>query len=163
MPKWELTIATSEAHRFCALCRNEGARSDCLMPRTLHLCASLLAFISASYSSQASTDQPHRVNVAIVRRESSVHSSVANRDSYLIQITPKSGKAFTARMVDEYPPYEQTLPFVSIGEGAAFSVALRRASYCDDLEDAGSSIRCFAVVHGSWKVPKGQLRDEWWK
>lgn len=105
----------------------------------------------------------HRVSVAIVRRESYVHSSVANRDSYLIQITPKSGKPFTARMIDEYPSYEEGLPFASLGDGAAFSVTLRRASYCDDLEDAGSSIRCFAVVHGSWKVPKGQLRDEWWK
>jgi hypothetical protein len=108
----------------------------------------------------------HRVKVTVVRRESSIHSSVANRDSYLIQVTPKSGKVFMARMIDEYPPYEDTLPLTSVNDGAGFSVALRRAAYCDDgltTSSLDSSMRCFAVVHGSWKVPKGQLRDEWWK
>jgi len=108
----------------------------------------------------------HRVMVTVVHRESSIHTSVANRDSYLIQVTPKSGKVFTARMIDEYPAFEETLPDASVSDGADFSVALRRSSYCDDRwsgKDAKSSMRCFAVVHGSWKVPKGQLRDEWWK
>jgi len=128
--------------------------SDRIPPMSFRLFTGLLIFALVSFPGRSASDQPHRVTVAIVRLESSVHSSVANRDSYLIQVTPKSGRVFTARMIDEYPAYEQTLPFASIGDGAAFSVALRRASYCDDLENAGSSIRCFAVVHGSWKTPR---------
>lgn len=134
---------------------------NCLL-RSITVLLSVTLYASMAMTLSAS-EQVHRVKVTIVLRESSLHSSVVNRDSYLIQVSPKSGKAFTARMIDEYPSYEDKLPYISVSDGAAFSVALRRASYCDDLENAGSSIRCFAVVHGSWKVPKGQHRDEWWK
>jgi len=127
--------------------------------RRMLIAAILLAGVGLSYAD----NDTHRVMITVVHRESAIHSSVANRDSYLIQIKPKQGKAFTARMIDEYPPYEETLPIASVNDGSVFSVALRRASYCDDRETSDPSMRCFAVVHGSWKVPKGQLRDEWWK
>jgi hypothetical protein len=117
---------------------------------------------------QAASENPHRVHATILRRESSLHTSLSNQDVYLIQLIPKSGKAFTARMIDEYPSYANALPDSALREGGSLSVALRRAPYCDEVlgqataVDADSSVRCFAVVDGSWKF-KGLLRDEWWK
>jgi hypothetical protein len=117
---------------------------------------------------QAASENPHRVHATILRRESSLHTSLSNQDVYLIQVVPKSGKAFTARMIDEYPSYANALPDSALREGGKLSVALQRAPYCDGVpsqanaEGADSSVRCFAVVHGSWKF-KGLVRDEWWK
>jgi hypothetical protein len=79
---------------------------------------------------------------------------------------PKHGNAFVAKMIDEYPGYLDAAPFVSKNETASFSVALQRTPYCDGglIEDVEEeSMRCFAVVHGSWKIPKTQAKDEWWK
>jgi hypothetical protein len=109
---------------------------------------------------------PHRVRVSIVRHESSIHTSVGNRDAYLVRVTPKSGKVFIARMVDEYPAYEETLPLSSLIDGALFSVALRPTPDCDweaPDENAEGPVRCFSVVHGSWKLGKLQNKDEWWR
>lgn len=127
----------------------------------------ILACLS-SYHRLAASESSHRVHATIVRRESALHTSVSNQDVYLIQVIPKSGKAFTARMIDEYPSYATALPSSVLREGGTLSVALQRAPYCDGVpsqvnaEGSDSSVRCFAVVHGSWKF-KGLARDEWWK
>jgi hypothetical protein len=127
----------------------------------------MLLSIVCSWSELAASEVPHRVHATVLRRESSLHTSVSNQDVYLIQVVPKSGKAFTARMIDEYPSYGNALPDAVLREGGELSLALRRAPYCDQPEEANAtgtdpSVRCFAVVHGSWKY-KDLVRDEWWK
>ena len=114
----------------------------------------------------ASSETLHRVKISIVRHESSIRTSIGNRDAYLIRIAPKSGKVFIARMVDEYPAYEQTLPFASLNDGALFSVALRPIADCHgETADvtAEAPVRSFLVVHGSWRIRKAQTKDEWWR
>jgi hypothetical protein len=122
------------------------------------------------WTNSAAAETPHRVKVSIVRLESSLHTSISNQDVYLVQITPKSGRTFAARMVDEYPSYADTLPVSSVSERASVSVALRRTPYCDDAPGrmgasvaSDQSVPCFAVIHGSWRAPKLQAKDEWWK
>lgn len=114
------------------------------------------------------SEASHRVHATVLRRESSIRTSLSNRDVYLIQVVPKSGKAFVARMIDEYPPYADTLPDFVVGDEEKFSVALRRTPYCDEPmgqtnpTGAEPSVRCFAVVHDSWKI-NDPVRDQWWK
>jgi hypothetical protein len=141
-----------------------------LMPKICRSLYILLMVALYGWTNSAAAETPHRVKVSIVRLESSLHTSVGNRDAYLIRVTPKSGRTFAARMVDEYPSYADTLPGSSVGERASFSVALRRTPYCDDAPErmgasvAGDqSVPCFAVIHGSWRAPKLQAKDEWWK
>jgi len=128
----------------------------------------LLLACSFSFPRLASSENPHRVHATVLSRESSLHTSLTNRDVYLIHVIPKSGKAFTALMMDEYPSYASALPDSALREGGKLSVALQRAPYCDQVPGeanaagVGSSVRCFALVHGSWKL-KGLVRDEWWK
>jgi hypothetical protein len=127
----------------------------------------MLLVIFCECSKLAASEVPNRVHATVLGRESSVHTSVSNQDVYLIQVVPKSGKAFLAKMIDEYPPYADALPDAILSEGGKLSVALRRAPYCDqplpvNTTGTDSSVRCFAVVHGSWKV-KSLVRDEWWK
>ena len=111
-------------------------------------------------------DQAHRVNVTVVRQESSVHGSLGNRDAYLIRVMPKSGKGFVARMIDAYPGYVDGGPFLSLTKGETVSVTLRRLPYCDGKfkeDDSDESLRCFEVIHGSWRGHKVLAKDEWWK
>lgn len=128
----------------------------------------MLFIIFCRCSELAASENPHRVHATVLRRESSLHTSLTNQDVYLIQVTPKSGKTFTARMIDEYPSYGSALPESAVRQGRQLTVALRRAPYCDEAPGeanaAGvdSSVRCFALVHGSWKF-KGLAPDEWWK
>jgi hypothetical protein len=107
----------------------------------------------------------HRVKVVLIRQESALHTSLAKRDVYLVSVKPKSGKDFVARVVDQYPEYADT-PAVSSGNGEALlSVSLRRAPYCDGaMMGSGEegTVRCFEVVHGSWRLPKTK-EDQWWK
>ena len=51
-------------------------------------------------------------------------------------------------------------------DDAEFSVAIRRTPYCDSEAsgiDSTDQMRCFQVVHGSWRLPKGAIEDQWWK
>jgi hypothetical protein len=111
----------------------------------------------------------HRVNVTVIRHTSSLHSSIGNRDEYVVRVILKTGSTFTAKMIDEYPGYADALPFTSLRDGVPFSTALRRMPSCDGglirAEDGDSeqSLRCFEVVHGSWRLPKGTLEDQWWR
>lgn len=128
----------------------------------------MLLSIFYSWSELAASEISHRVHATVLRRESSLHTSLSNQDVYLIQVVPKSGKAFLAKMIDEYPSYADALPDAVLSEGGKLSVALRRTPYCDqplgpvNTTGTDQSVRCFAVVHGSWKG-KGLVRDEWWK
>lgn len=108
----------------------------------------------------------HRVRVTIVGQQSSLHTSVSNRDVYLLRVTPRKGSAFDAIAVDNYPAYAEALPTPLLNTGAAFSVKLLRTPYCDRVaggDGQGASVRCFAIDHGSWKMPKSIVPDPWWK
>jgi hypothetical protein len=134
------------------------------MPR-LSTCVLLMVALWGGATAAAS-EAAHRVKVTIVRLESAIHTSLSNHDVYLVQVTRKSGSTFAARMVDEYPSYAETLPVASLSERAIFSVALRRTPYCDVAsreQSADQSMRCFAVVHGSWKIPKRNAAADWWR
>lgn len=107
----------------------------------------------------------HRVNVKILRYESSIRTSVGNRDAYVVRVRPKSGREFDARIVDEYPSYSDPSLISLDKDVASASVILRRAPYCDSVapgQGGTDQIRCFEVVHGSWRIPKGR-EDQWWK
>ena len=130
----------------------------------------LLTFVLCGWTKLAGYEATHQVKVSIVRYESAIHTSISNQDIYLIHVTPKSGKAFAAKMIDEYPSYADRFPFDSVSDGTTFSVALRRTPYCDNASENGGvaaardqSLRCFAVIHGSWRIPARHARDEWWK
>jgi hypothetical protein len=103
----------------------------------------------------------HRVNVTLLKQESSVHTSLANRDSYIVRIRPKTGKMFEARIVDEYPGDLPAPALLPARDDINYSVSLRRAPYCDSVTD-GSEIKCFEADHNSWRSPK-TIEDQWWK
>jgi hypothetical protein len=130
-------------------------------------CTVIMFAIMISSAGLSATETPHRIKVVVVQRQSSIHSSTGNLDIYLVRLVPKSGRAFVAKMIDEYPSYAATLPESSAVEGATFSAALRRTPYCDSKSSAGGadqSVRCFAVVHGSWKLSKPvRMEEMWWK
>jgi hypothetical protein len=135
----------------------------------IRLSASVLGAIlfvgQIGIGSCSSREVAHRVNVTILRCESSIRTSVSNRDAYVVRVRPKSGREFEARIVDEYPGYSEPSPISFDKHIESASVALRRAPYCDS-EASGQSrndqIRCFEVVHGSWRIPKSR-GDQWWK
>lgn len=113
----------------------------------------------------ATAEHAHRVHINIIRRESSVHTSLETRDAYIVQVTPGSGKPFTARIVDQYPGYLD-LNHPDGYRSARFSVALRRAPYCDSspiAADDAAQLRCFEVVHSSWRLADHATADQWWK
>lgn len=125
----------------------------------------ILVFGQIGSGSCSASEVAHRVNVTILRCESSIRTSVGNRDAYVVRVRPKSGREFEARIVDEYPGYSNPSLISLDKDVASASVALRRAPYCDS-EPSGQrgahQIRCFAVVHGSWRIPKSR-EDQWWK
>lgn len=129
----------------------------------------MFIFASLGISHLFASEQTHRVKVTIVRRESSIHTSISNQDVYIIQVLQRGGSTFVARMIDEYPSYAERLPSTSLKEGELFSIAMRRTPYCDQRsnddadERADPSVRCFSMVHGSWRIPKDRAKDEWWK
>jgi hypothetical protein len=113
----------------------------------------------------SASEVAHRVNVTILRCESSILTSVGNRDAYVVRVRPKSGGEFEARIVDEYPGYSDPSLISLDKDVASASVTLRRASYCDSeasRQGGTDLIRCFEVVHGSWRIPKSR-EDQWWK
>jgi hypothetical protein len=80
---------------------------------------------------QADSTSAHRVRAVLISSESSVRSSLGNRDSYLIRIVPANGRPFLARMIDNYPSYADTFPRYLQAPGSSFSIELRRAAFCD--------------------------------
>src|ERR1700733_3584671 len=106
----------------------------------------------------------HRVRATMIAHESSLHTSVDNRDIYRVRVTPRRGQAFDAVVVDNFPSYAESLPVYLQREGATFSVQLRRTPYCDRIGNgAGELTHCFAIEHGSWRAPRGMQMDAWWK
>jgi hypothetical protein len=113
----------------------------------------------------------HRVRATLLERESSVRTSVNNHDVYRIEILTKKGGRINARMIDDFPGYAEPIPD-ELRNGAIFSVELRRTSFCDEnnggfgvgpVGENEAGLRCFTVVHGSWKSARGVKKDEWWK
>lgn len=133
-----------------------------MMKRWLLLIYMLVLAVAPGFSDPGSA---HRVYVRVVQRIASVRTSLSNMDEYLVQIKSKSGNAFTAKMIDEYPAYARALPIASLQDGVPFSVSLRRMPTCDDHASGlnGSGLRCFSMVHGSWRLPKDATEDRWWK
>jgi hypothetical protein len=107
--------------------------------------------------------ESHRVKAVFVAQESSLHTSLNNRDVYLLRVKPQHGAIFEAIAIDNYPGYADALPLHSLADGAHFSVKLERTPYCDQVaRDGQAAMRCFTIERGSWKGPK-KAADEWWK
>jgi hypothetical protein len=114
-----------------------------------------------SYSAPGSS---HRVDVTVLSVESSIHTSLTNRNAYLVRVKPKRGKAFVAKVVDEYPGYMDSSPISPENGEAEMSVMLRRTPYCDDgVGPETDALRCFEVVHKSWRSHAHDAAADWWK
>lgn len=114
----------------------------------------------------AQAEISHRVKAVLMNRESSLHTSVGNRDVYLLRVTPRSGAAFDAVAVDSYAEYAETLPLCRLTKDVTFSIKLIRTPYCDRAiksEGQELTVRCFMIDHGSLKIPKNAASDPWWK
>jgi hypothetical protein len=128
------------------------------------ICLAAAAITATAAISQGEVS--HRVRAILMNRESSLHTSVGNRDVYLLRVTPRSGAAFDAIAVDSYPGYAEALPLHHLMKDVTFSVKLVRTPYCDrSVSSDGQelAIRCFMIDHGSLKMPKNAVSDRWWK
>jgi hypothetical protein len=124
----------------------------------------------------------------VISSESSIRTSLNNRDAYLIRIVPAHGLPFLARMIDDYPSYADALPDGLRLPGSSFSIELQRAAFCDQTPEEHQSraghgtviyevnespvqstafrqniVRCFLALHGSWKNAKSVEKGEGWK
>jgi hypothetical protein len=128
-----------------------------------------ICFVAAAITATALVSQAevsHRVKAILKNRESSLHTSVGNRDVYLLRVTPRSGAAFDAIVMDSYPGYAEALPLRSLAKDVTFSVKLIRTPYCDRSVNSDGqelAIRCFMVERDSLKMPKNAASDFWWK
>jgi hypothetical protein len=128
-----------------------------------------ICFVAAAITATAIVSQgevSHRVTATLINRESSLHTSVGNRDVYLLRVTPRSGAAFDAVAVDSYAEYAETLPLCRLTKDVTFSIKLIRTPYCDRAiksEGQELTVRCFMIDHGSLKIPKNAASDPWWK
>lgn len=115
--------------------------------RKLNLALYLLVMLSWAVSSTAiAQDGSHRVRVTMIAQKSSLHTSVNNRDVYLLRVTPRNGDPFDALVVDNYPSFAGSLPDYLGREGVEFSVALRRVPYCDrNGNNEAHLTRCFEI------------------
>jgi hypothetical protein len=132
----------------------------------VYSCTLLCTALLASNVTGVASGNGHRVHVTILRCESSIHTSVSNRDAYIVRVQPKSGKQFVARIVDQYPGYSDAPLISRTKDDVLLSVALRRTPYCDSemrVTDGPESMKCFEVVHESWRLPKSANEDQWWK
>jgi hypothetical protein len=129
-----------------------------------HIC-----FVAAAITATGGIAQgelSHRVTVILLNRESSLHTSISNRDVYLLRVTARSGAAFDAIAVDSYPEYAEALPLRYLTKDVTFSVKLVRTPYCDRPASGDGqelAIRCFMIDRGSLKMPKNAASDTWWK
>jgi hypothetical protein len=134
--------------------------------RTTSVLTCLFLLLGPNGLSYAENSAAHRVKVTIIHREASIHTSISNRDAYLVRIMPKSGRAFVARIVDQYPAYSDAPGFSPTRDEISISVALRRAPYCDEGgndDDGERMVQCFEVVHESWRFPKAAIEEQWWR
>lgn len=126
-------------------------------------------FVAAVMTASAACSQAelsHRVRVILLKRESSLHASVGNRDVYLLRVTPRRGASFDAVAIDSYPGYAEALPLRRLTKDVTFSLKLTRTPYCDrpvSGEGQEFSVRCFTIDHGSLRMPKNTTSDLWWK
>jgi hypothetical protein len=121
------------------------------------------AITATTFVSQAEVS--HRVRATLMNRESSLHTSVGNRDVYLLRVMPRNGATFDAIAVDSYPGYAEALPLRRLTKDVTFSVRLIRTPYCDRLVSSDGqelAVRCFTIDHGSLKMPKNAVTDLWW-
>jgi hypothetical protein len=111
-------------------------------------------------------ETPHRVKAGLIKQESALHTSIGNRDVYLLRVTPRNGTAFDAIVEDEYPGYAEPLPLHRLTKDLTFSVKLVRTPYCDRPvggDGQETTVRCFTIERGSLKMPKNAASELWWK
>jgi hypothetical protein len=124
----------------------------------------LIAAIMATAAIGHGEVSSHRVKAVLVNQESSLHTSVSNRDVYMLRVVPRSGRAFSALAIDNYPSYAEAMPLHGAPKDTTFSVKLIRTPYCDrTTSDAGSSIPCFEIERNSWRPLSRATTDAWWK
>jgi hypothetical protein len=114
----------------------------------------------------AQGEAAHRVTAALVDQESSLHTSVSNRDVYRLRIMPRKGASFEAVAIDSYPSYAEVLSLRGLAKDATFSIRLVRTPYCDEIsgtDGKGALVRCFAIERSGLKVPRNAVVDPWWK
>lgn len=130
---------------------------------TFTLASTGLMFTSfTGASSQA--ESSHRVKATLLRQESSLHTSLGNRDAYLLMVKPAKGEEFEALAIDNYPGYVNALRLGHLDKSSPFSIRLIRTPYCDRLSESDSQnvIRCFEIDRNGWKAPASSV-DAWWK
>jgi hypothetical protein len=139
------------------------------MQNTMSNVRRVLACAAAGFFASVAVAQgtaSHRVRVVLVSKQSSLHTSLSNRDVYLLHVTPQRGAAFDAIALDNYPSYAEALPLQGFNKDVAFSLKLIRTPECDrapEKDEQGPSIRCFAIERGSLRLPKNAAADLWWK
>lgn len=130
----------------------------------IHACIVFAATMVATLA--AKCEAAHTVRAMLVSQESSLRTSVSNRDVYRLRIMPRKGPAFEAVAIDSYPSYAEALPLRGLVKNTSFSITLVRTPYCDQTpnEDGnGTAVRCFAIVRGSWRAPRNAAVDMWWR
>lgn len=127
------------------------------------LCFATAVTMGTALTAQA--EVAHVVKATVVRRGSSLHTSLANQDVYFLRVMPRRGQAFEAIAVDNYPGYAAALPLRDLNKDVTFSIKLVRTPYCDRpaVNDEGIAIRCFAIDRAGWKAPKNVAADLWWR
>lgn len=133
-----------------------------IISRDMRSASYFVAALVMAVAVMAHGEAAHRVNAVLLTEKSTLHTSVSNRDVYLLRVTPRHGAAFDAIAIDSYPGYADALPLHDLAKDTRFSVMLIRTPYCDLAgSEAQEAVRCFAIERGSWKGPK--TSDEWWK
>lgn len=123
----------------------------------------LVAILLIVVSCAVRAETAHRVAAVLVSQESSIHTSLSNRDVYRLWVRPRHGVAFQAVAIDSYPSYAPPIPLHDLAKDATFSIKLTRTPYCDRTSDENQKpIRCFEIERGSWKGHRGPA-DQWWK
>jgi hypothetical protein len=137
-----------------------------IMTRNIKIPACIVFTAAIVATLTAKCEVAHTVKAVLVDQESSLHTSVSNRDVYRLRIMPRKGAAFEAVAIDSYPSYAEALPLRGLVKNTSFPITLVRTPYCDQTpnEDGnGTAVRCFAIVRGGWKVPENAAADPWWK
>jgi hypothetical protein len=154
---WRHNVRVGKSISMVTLMRN------CVSDVTRALTAVVVGFtVSVAMAQGAGA---HRVKAMLVSQESSLHTSVSNRDVYLLRVMPRSGVGFDATAVDSYPGYAEALPLHGLSKGVIISVKLIRTPYCDlpaSEDGQRASTRCFAIERDTVRAPKNAA-DLWWK
>jgi hypothetical protein len=146
--------------------RREAYKQMAIMIRKIKISVCIVFTATMVATLAAKCEAAHTVKAVLVDQESSLHTSVSNRDVYRLRIMPRKGAAFEAVAIDSYPSYAEALPLRGLVDKASFSITLVRTPYCDQTsnEDGnGTAVRCFAIVRDGWKAPKNAVIDLWWR